>query len=241
MDWGFIFSNTAAWLIAPETIAYAHRHRRPRRALRLRRPAQLRPGRLHGARRLRLRDLDPHLPPAVVGRASSSAWRAAVVFAFVLGLPTLRLRADYLAIVTIAAAEVVRLLFNSTVFDDVTGLGGRPRRLPRGLPRGEPDPAGHLRVRPVPVQRTRTGGCASSASSLLVIVACSWSGCSCAARGVACVKGIREDEDAVRALGKNVFSVQDAGADPRRRASARSAASCCRCRPRWCPASTCRR
>ena len=32
----------------------------------------------------------------------------AVVFAFILGIPTLRLRADYLAIVTIAGAEIVR-------------------------------------------------------------------------------------------------------------------------------------
>ena len=34
---------------------------------------------------------------------------AAVVLALLLGIPTLRLRADYLAIVTIAAAEIIRL------------------------------------------------------------------------------------------------------------------------------------
>src|SRR5690606_32227165 len=49
-------------------------------------------------------------------------------FAFILGIPTLRLRADYLAIVTIAAAEIVRLLFTTTVFDKWTnsadGLAG---------------------------------------------------------------------------------------------------------------------
>src|SRR3954452_13730308 len=38
---------------------------------------------------------------------------AAVVLALLLGLPTLRLRADYLAIVTIAAAEALRLVFRS--------------------------------------------------------------------------------------------------------------------------------
>src|SRR3546814_6606085 len=34
---------------------------------------------------------------------------AAVVLALLLGVPTLRLRADYLAIVTIAGAEIIRL------------------------------------------------------------------------------------------------------------------------------------
>ncbi len=38
----------------------------------------------------------------------------ALALALVLGLPTLRLRADYLAIVTIAAAEIIRLLARST-------------------------------------------------------------------------------------------------------------------------------
>lgn len=36
---------------------------------------------------------------------------AAALYALLLGVPTLRLRGDYLAIATIAAAEIVRLLF----------------------------------------------------------------------------------------------------------------------------------
>lgn len=44
-----------------------------------------------------------------------------LIVALILGIPTLRLRADYLAIVTIAAAEVVRLLLRSPKFDDQTG------------------------------------------------------------------------------------------------------------------------
>ncbi|MBA2337737.1 MAG: branched-chain amino acid ABC transporter permease [Acidimicrobiia bacterium] len=43
-----------------------------------------------------------------------------VGFAVLLGLPTLRLRADYLAIVTIAAAEIVRLVARSTALRDIT-------------------------------------------------------------------------------------------------------------------------
>src|SRR5215208_7443344 len=46
---------------------------------------------------------------------------AAVVLALLLGLPTLRLRADYLAIVTIATAEGLRLLFRSVGATPVTG------------------------------------------------------------------------------------------------------------------------
>src|SRR5690606_27796058 len=46
---------------------------------------------------------------------------AAGLLAVVLGIPTLRLRADYLAIATIATAEVLRLIFRSTAADPVTG------------------------------------------------------------------------------------------------------------------------
>src|SRR5687768_8730192 len=53
---------------------------------------------------------------------------AAIVLALLLGLPTLRLRADYLAIATIAAAEGLRLLFRSVSATPVTngtrGLSG---------------------------------------------------------------------------------------------------------------------
>ena len=46
---------------------------------------------------------------------------ASVVLALVLGIPTLRLRADYLAIVTIAASEIVRQLVRSIALRDVLG------------------------------------------------------------------------------------------------------------------------
>src|SRR5919199_4673636 len=46
---------------------------------------------------------------------------AAVVLSLLLGLPTLRLRADYLAIVTIATAEGLRLLFRAVEATPVTG------------------------------------------------------------------------------------------------------------------------
>jgi neutral amino acid transport system permease protein len=45
----------------------------------------------------------------------------AIVLALLLGLPTLRLRADYLAITTIAAGETLRLFYRSSWAEPVTG------------------------------------------------------------------------------------------------------------------------
>src|SRR3954465_8270132 len=46
---------------------------------------------------------------------------AAFVFALVLGAPTLKLRGDYLAIVTISAAEIIRYVGRSALLVDFTG------------------------------------------------------------------------------------------------------------------------
>ncbi len=46
---------------------------------------------------------------------------AALVFALVLGVPTLKLRGDYLAIVTISAAEILRYVGRSSLLSDFTG------------------------------------------------------------------------------------------------------------------------
>ena len=46
---------------------------------------------------------------------------AALVFAIVLGAPTLKLRGDYLAIVTISAAEIIRYVGRSALLTDFTG------------------------------------------------------------------------------------------------------------------------
>ena len=54
----------------------------------------------------------------------------ATVFGFIMGIPTLRLRSDYLAIVTIALAELMRLIVRSVTFkkyfngsDGINGFG----------------------------------------------------------------------------------------------------------------------
>src|SRR6478735_3643390 len=46
---------------------------------------------------------------------------AALIFALVLGIPTLKLRGDYLAIVTISAAEIIRYVGRSSLLTDFTG------------------------------------------------------------------------------------------------------------------------
>ncbi len=55
---------------------------------------------------------------------------AALLLALVLGVPTLKLRGDYLAIVTISAAEIVRFVGRLSMFEDFTGgaLGLRGSR-----------------------------------------------------------------------------------------------------------------
>src|SRR3954467_2893054 len=129
---------------------------------------------------------------------------AAVVLALLLGLPTLRLRADYLAIVTIAAAEGLRLLFRSVSATSVTGGT-------RGLASFNHD---FIALAPWDTaKRYPLLGTTWSGSDLWVtligwilvallsvltflLMRSPWG---------RVVKSIREDEDAARALGKNVY------------------------------------
>jgi neutral amino acid transport system permease protein len=129
---------------------------------------------------------------------------ASVIFALILGIPTLRLRADYLAIVTIAAAEIVRYLFTTQVFDDYTnsadGLGGYHA----GFRAANPFPEGTYGFGPFTYTANqlwvRVFGIFLLALAVLIVyllMRSPWG---------RVLKGIREDEDAVRALGKNVFA-----------------------------------
>ena len=128
-----------------------------------------------------------------------------MLLALLLGIPTLRLRADYLAIVTIAAAEIVRLVFRSVAFEDVFGGSDGQRGFSDAFYALNPFPAGEYGIGCVRLQRAllwvlhrRLGaGRPRPASS---------STCSCSSPWGRVLKAIREDEDAVRSLGKNVFS-----------------------------------
>ena len=60
----------------------------------------------------------------------------AFVFALVLGVPTLKLRGDYLAIVTISAAEIVRYVGRSVGYEKLFNLTGGAQGIPgQPLPR----------------------------------------------------------------------------------------------------------
>ncbi|WOF22209.1 branched-chain amino acid ABC transporter permease [Microbacterium betulae] len=129
---------------------------------------------------------------------------AAAVFALVLGVPTLRLRGDYLAIATIAAAEVVRLLFLTTAFEDVTGSADGLSGYHGSFRESNPIPAGTYGFGPWTYNETgwwvRIMGLLTLGFAALVVWMLTRSPWG------RVMKGIREDEEAIRALGKNVFS-----------------------------------
>ncbi len=140
--------------------------------------------------------------PTLVGVAVGLA--GAVVLALLLGAPTLRLRADYLAIVTIAAAEIVRLVFRSVSLSEYTGGSDGLGRFADGFYSINPIPLGSYGLGPLDFNERETwvlsvGWTLVGLSCLLVflLMRSPWG---------RVLKAIREDEDAVRSLGKNVYS-----------------------------------
>ncbi len=138
--------------------------------------------------------------PTLVGVAIGLA--GAVVLALLLGVPTLRLRADYLAIVTIAAAEIVRLLFRSVSLSEHTGGSDGLGRFAEGFYSVNPYGQGRYGIGPVDFNERvfwaiTVGWVLIALSCLLVwlLMRSPWG---------RVLKAIREDEDAVRSLGKNV-------------------------------------
>ena len=134
---------------------------------------------------------------------------ASTVFALLLGMPTLRLRGDYLAIVTIAAAEIVRLIGRSTSMTWLTGgnagIAGDGFKNSFHATCLLPDGNSTILWWTYP-------NCYSN-SWWLRIVAWTLVGLLCLlvwrltrSPWGRVLKGIREDEDAVRSLGKSVYS-----------------------------------
>ncbi len=125
---------------------------------------------------------------------------ASVLLALVMGLPTLRLRADYLAIVTIAVAEILRLVFSTTfkeyfkARDGVSGFTG-----------------GFRGLNPYPESMTsfasfsRNDLWVMTIGWLLVALILVFIWAIMKSPWGRVLKSIREDEDAVRSLGKNVY------------------------------------
>lgn len=135
---------------------------------------------------------------ALIGLAGS------VIFAVILGIPTLRLRGDYLAIVTIAAAEVLRLLFLTSAFRTVTGSADGLSGFQSGFRASNPLPPGRWGFGPWTYQSDQWWVIIVGTIVIAITVLFVWLLMSSPWGRV--LRGIREDEDAVRSLGKNVFA-----------------------------------
>ncbi len=130
---------------------------------------------------------------------------AAVILALLLGLPTLRLRADYLAIVTIASAEALRLLFRSVGSSEITGstsglfdYNSSFFSLCPWSVSGRFDILG-----------TRWRGSELWVITIgwsIVLLACLLVWALMRSPWGRVLRAVREDEDAARALGKNVYA-----------------------------------
>jgi neutral amino acid transport system permease protein len=129
---------------------------------------------------------------------------AAVILALLLGIPTLRLRADYLAIVTIASSEIIRLTVRSVTFEDTFG-GSDGRQAFAG---------DFYKLNPYPVRNYNIGSFGFNEREMwiltvgwiLVVLSCTIVFLLMRSPWGRVIKAIREDEDAVRSLGKNVYS-----------------------------------
>lgn len=132
-----------------------------------------------------------------------------VVFAVILGIPTLKLRGDYLAIVTIAAAEILRMVVRMASLQDITGgptgLSGSQYRFVFSELSFLPE--GRTTILGITYNNTGTddwwtrivawGLVALAMLVTWLLVRSPWG---------RVLKGIREDEDAVRSLGKSSFA-----------------------------------
>ena len=203
MDWLSIFNNAAGELISPTTAAYALAaiglsvHFGYAGLLNFGQAGFM----AVGAYAFAIATLSFSAP---VWLAILVAIVASVLFAFILGIPTLRLRADYLAIVTIAAAEIVRYVVSTVGLTDITGGSQGLNGYNREFQNMNPLPGGTYGIGPWTYSandwwvRLFGWGLVILATLLVwLLMRSPWG---------RVVKGIREDEDAVRSLGKNVYS-----------------------------------
>jgi len=203
MDFGNILGNTASYLFSPTTIAYALAatglavHFGYAGLLNFGMAAFMAVGGYGYAISILSFGL-PWWGGVFVGALGGA------LFALLLGIPTLRLRADYLAIATIATAEVVRLLFLTELFREWTNSAGGLSGYHQSFRDLNPFPPGIYGFGPWTYNENdlwvRVFGVLVLAVSVLLVWALMRSPWG------RVLKGIREDEDAVRSLGKNVFA-----------------------------------
>ena len=203
MDWGSILSNTAQQLLSPATMAFAL--------------AALGLAIHFGFAGLLNMGIAGFMAVGAYGYAISILtfgfpwWAAAlvgivasVILAIIMGIPTLRLRGDYLAIVTIAGAEILRLLFLTTANQEITGSADGLFGYHASFRAANPFPEGTYGFGPWTYNEVEFWVLVLGLILLGLAVLFVWRLINSPWGRV--IKGIREDEDAVRALGKNVFS-----------------------------------
>lgn len=203
MDWGNILTNTLGELINPITAAYALAaiglsiHFGYSGLLNFGQAAFM----AVGAYGYAISILTFNLP---TWGAVAVALGASLIFALILGIPTLRLRADYLAIVTIASAEIVRYIVTTTGNTEVTGAANGLSTFGGSFYDLNFIPPGSYGIGPFTYREDEWfmrivawGLVALAATTVWLLMRSPWG---------RVIKGIREDEDAVRSLGKNVFA-----------------------------------
>ena len=121
MDWANILTNALRASIGLETIFFALAAIGLNVHFGYTGPAELRPGRVPRASAAYGIAITVPISGLPFWLGILVGLVGAVVLALLLGIPTLRLRADYLAIVTIAAAEIFRLFVRSVSLRDQTG------------------------------------------------------------------------------------------------------------------------
>jgi neutral amino acid transport system permease protein len=202
MDWSNIFQNAAQAVIGTQTIIYAlaaiglNVHFGYTGLLNFGQAAFVAAGAYGLAITVVIADL-----PFVVGILFGLI--AAVVIAIALGVPTLRLRADYLAIVTIAAAEIVRLILRAASLGDKTGGSDGIQGFATTFYNWNPLSEGRYGFgwfdyseRVAWVMIVGWALVFLAAGLVFLLMRSPWG---------RVIKAIREDEDAVRSLGKNVY------------------------------------
>jgi branched-chain amino acid transport system permease protein len=129
---------------------------------------------------------------------------AGAVLAVGVGMLTLRLRADYLAIVTIAVAEIIRLFANSVRFTWLTGGNDGLQKFSSWMENLSPFDDNGITVWKQKIDGYRlfllvVGWVlvALIATMVYLLMRSPWG---------RVLKSIREDQDAARSLGKNVFA-----------------------------------
>ena len=128
---------------------------------------------------------------------------SAVVLALILGIPTLRLRADYLAIATIAAGEVLRYFYRSNWAAPTTGGVYGLTRFADEFYAINPFPAGTYGFGPFRFDQRNLWVMVVGWS--LVALGCLLTYLLFKAPWGRVIRSIREDEEAARSLGKNVY------------------------------------